>query len=74
MMVVTVMMVKSFCPFFWCKIHPFQKMMFTPPSALKVHKPYIRHENAESTFPEGLFLENQATRFVMRRDSWREVW
>ena len=40
-------------------------MMLTPPLALKVHEPYIRHESGESTFLVALFLVDQATRFVM---------
>ena len=46
-------------------------MMLTPPPALKVHEPYIRHESGESTFLVALFLVNQATRFVMiERHPW----
>ena len=44
---------------------PLPKTMLTPPSALKVHEPYIRHQSVESTFLVALFLVNQATRFVM---------
>ena len=40
-------------------------MMLTPPLALKVQEPYIRHERGESTFLVALFLVDQATRFVM---------
>ena len=40
-------------------------MMLTPPLALKVHEPYIRHESGESSFLVALFLVDQATRFVM---------
>ena len=39
--------------------------MLTPPLALKVHEPYIRHESRESNFLVALFLVDQATRFVM---------
>ena len=40
-------------------------MLLTPPPALKMHEPYIRHKSGESTFLVALFLVDQATRFVM---------
>ena len=44
---------------------PLQKMIFTPPSALKVYDPYIRHESVESTFLVAFILKNRGARFVM---------